>query len=340
MISGRPHASGLCDRRRRLGRVRAGQPADRGPVGAGHPDRGRRARLEPADPCPGRLYETARPSDPDLGLQGRTRSRHRRAGDPVSARPGARRLVVDQRADLYPRPARGFRPLGAARQSRLGLGRRPALFQAGRALAGRAQRAARHHRLSDDLADGRAAGRLPGDHRGGAGTRPRIPRGRQPSAARRRPEHRLVPADPRRKAPRQRRADLSEAGREARQSADRDERAGPPPDLQRQPRDRHRPVARRPGRDRRCGARGHPRRRRDRLAASAAALGHRAARGSGEGRHPGAPRAAGGRLQFPGPLHRAHVGRGARRRDLERARPRPAVRPRVVALCAEGRRAC
>ena len=41
---------------------------------------------------------------------------------------------------------------------------------------GEAQRIARHRRLSDDLADGRAAGGLPGDHRGGAGARPRIPR--------------------------------------------------------------------------------------------------------------------------------------------------------------------
>ncbi len=43
---------------------------------------------------------------------------------------------LDQRADLCPRPARGFRPLGAARQPRLGLGRCAALFQAGRELGG------------------------------------------------------------------------------------------------------------------------------------------------------------------------------------------------------------
>ena len=45
---------------------------------------------------------------------------------------------LDQRADLYPRPTRGLRPLGAARQSRLVVGRLPALFQEGRALGGRA----------------------------------------------------------------------------------------------------------------------------------------------------------------------------------------------------------
>ena len=48
-------------------------------------------RLEPADPYPGRLYEDARPQDPDLGVQGRGR---RRARDHLSARPGARRLVA------------------------------------------------------------------------------------------------------------------------------------------------------------------------------------------------------------------------------------------------------
>ena len=73
----------------------------------------------------------------------------------------------------------------------------------------------RQRRLSDDLADGRAAGVVSGDHRGGAGTRSRIPRGCQPPAARRRAEHRLVPADPRRQAPRQRRADLPETGRQS-----------------------------------------------------------------------------------------------------------------------------
>ena len=183
---GHSGASGLRDRRRRLGRLRPRQPADRGPRDAGGADRGRRARLEPADPHPGRVHEAARPSDLDLGLQGRGRSRHRRPRDPLSARPRARRLVVDQRADLHPRPARGFRPLGAARQSRLGLGRRAALFQAGRELAGRGQRTARHGRVPDHLADERAAGGVPGDHRCRRELGARIPAGRQQSAAGRR----------------------------------------------------------------------------------------------------------------------------------------------------------
>ena len=42
----------------------------------------------------------------------------------VAARPRARRLVVDQRADLHPRPARGLRRLGGAGRAGLGLSRR------------------------------------------------------------------------------------------------------------------------------------------------------------------------------------------------------------------------
>ena len=57
---------------------------------------------------------------------------HERPRHPLSARPGARRLVFDKRADLHPQPAGGLRLLGAARQSRLGLGRRPAVLQARR----------------------------------------------------------------------------------------------------------------------------------------------------------------------------------------------------------------
>ena len=45
--------------------------------------------------------------------------------------------------DLHPRPARGLRPLGAARQPRLVVGRLPAVLPQGRALGGRGQRGAR-----------------------------------------------------------------------------------------------------------------------------------------------------------------------------------------------------
>ena len=164
----------------------------------------------------------------------------------------------------------------------------------------------------------------------GRRARRRIPPGRQQPAAGRRRQHRLVPADPRRAAPRQRRAHLSEAGVKAAQPADRHQGAGAP-------RARSTASARsgscysRGGRERRsigrCGARGDPRRRRDRLAASPAIVGRRRARASRQGRHPGAPRASRRRAQFPGPLHRPHVVRGARHRNLERTRPRPLASP-------------
>ena len=66
--------------------------------------------------------------------------------DPDDAGPHAGRLQLDQRHDLQSRPARRFRQLGAARQSRLGLCRRAALFQAHRAA---------HRRSRDDRIHGR-----------------------------------------------------------------------------------------------------------------------------------------------------------------------------------------
>ena len=62
--------------------------------------------------------------------------RYRAAGGPQrphrlsAARQGARRLVGDQRHGLYPRPPHRLRPLGLARQRRLVVQRRAALFQA------------------------------------------------------------------------------------------------------------------------------------------------------------------------------------------------------------------
>ena len=129
--------------------------------------------------------------------------RHRRPRDQLHARPGDRRVLLDQRADLHPRPTRGLRPLGAARQSRLVVGRLPALFPQGRALGGRGQRGARQGGAALHLED-RPAGDLRDRARGRQGDRARIPRGRQRPAARPQGLHRLVPADPRRPAPRQR----------------------------------------------------------------------------------------------------------------------------------------
>ena len=62
------------------------------------------------------LYKT----EPEPELDGR---QHHPA-----ARQGARRLELDQRAALHPRPGRGLRPLAPARQCRLELRRRAAVF--------------------------------------------------------------------------------------------------------------------------------------------------------------------------------------------------------------------
>src|ERR1700737_1168097 len=60
------YAGGLHHHRGGLGRLRAGQPADRGSPNESIADRGRRARLEPADPHPRRVLQDARPRYPDV----------------------------------------------------------------------------------------------------------------------------------------------------------------------------------------------------------------------------------------------------------------------------------
>ena len=58
----------------------------------------------------------------------RAGARARQPPDHPAARQGAGRIELDQRPALCARPARGFRPLAAARQCRLGLRRRAAVF--------------------------------------------------------------------------------------------------------------------------------------------------------------------------------------------------------------------
>ncbi len=79
----------------------------------------------------------------------------------LAAGQGARRVVVDQRHGLYPRPCERLRPLGADRADRLGLERRPAVLpprraqRAGRVRLPRRGRAAAH---LDAAASARAVG--------------------------------------------------------------------------------------------------------------------------------------------------------------------------------------
>ncbi len=68
------------------------------------------------DPRVNWCYET----EPEPNLNGRRVL--------LAARQGAGRFVVDQRPGLYPRPGAGFRPVAAARQYRLVVRRRAAVF--------------------------------------------------------------------------------------------------------------------------------------------------------------------------------------------------------------------
>ena len=106
-------------------------------------------------------------ADPErqLVLRDRARPRRRRPPGVLAARQGARRLVLDQRHGLYPRPGRGFRPLAPARQCRLVVRRRAALFQALRAPDARRRRVPRHRRPALRVGC-RAAPDLRGVHHG------------------------------------------------------------------------------------------------------------------------------------------------------------------------------
>src|SRR3546814_2348794 len=77
------------------------------------------ARLESLDPYPRRLLQDDAQSRHRLVLQDRALRRTGRAQHRLAARPRARRVEFHQRADLYPRPTRGLRPLAPARQCRL-----------------------------------------------------------------------------------------------------------------------------------------------------------------------------------------------------------------------------
>ena len=123
----------LCRCRRRLGGLRSRQPAERGPSQPGRAHRGRAARQQLLDSSPHRLRPHDVGSQGQLEILYRTRAAYGRPADLLAARPRARRLELDQRADRHPRSAAGLRPLGRARQSRLVVARRAAVFHQARA---------------------------------------------------------------------------------------------------------------------------------------------------------------------------------------------------------------
>ena len=143
----RPHDLRLHHRRRRLGRVGAGQPPlrqERQPGAAarsrpGYPARqgaARGARQLPRH----RLLRPALPLDRAQGAH-RGRVPQQPAGEPAAAaqiRAGAhpRRRLLHQRPARQPRRAGRLRGVGGARRARLGLGGRAALLQEDRARHG------------------------------------------------------------------------------------------------------------------------------------------------------------------------------------------------------------
>ena len=146
-------------------------------------------RLASLHPSAGGLHQDLPHEEHQLGLPAGAGALDRRPQHLRAARQDARRLVLDQRPHLQPRPAPGFRHLGAARQSRLGLSGRAALFQAagaarrrGRGRLSRARRQPhRHHH-------GLAGSAVRGVH--GRRDQPRHPA--QPRLQRRDPGGRLL----------------------------------------------------------------------------------------------------------------------------------------------------
>ncbi len=133
-------------RRCRLGRLPARQPAVRRPRQARAAARSGRSRRLDLVSCSRRLSVRDRQSALGLDVQDRSGAGAQWPQPQLSARQGDRRLVRDQRHDLYARPGRRLRSLAAARACRLGLGRRAAVFQTARKSFPRRKRRARRRR--------------------------------------------------------------------------------------------------------------------------------------------------------------------------------------------------
>ena len=204
--------------------MRAGQPAVRGPRQPGPAARGRRARPQLLDPRPDRLLPDHFRSEARLGLPDRAGAGPERPPDPLAARQGARRLVLDRRPRLHPRPEGGFRPLAPARQSGVELRRRPAVLQARRGSGARPRRLARR--------GGAALGRRQRPPRAGRGVDPGLHRSRhsaeRPLQRRRAGGRRLRPADQPQGLSLLDGGRVPAPGEETREPLDRDGRAGAP----------------------------------------------------------------------------------------------------------------
>ena len=147
----------LCRGRRGIGRLRPRQPAVRRRPPYGVPAGSRPRRPLHVDPRADRVRQDDVPPRVQLGLPHRSRSEHAQPPPVLAARPHARRLQLDQRADLRARAAAGLRPLGRTRQSRLELARVPAVFPQARTQHARRRAHARHRRPAVGVRDPAAA---------------------------------------------------------------------------------------------------------------------------------------------------------------------------------------
>ena len=120
------------------------------------------------DSHPARLRQAVHRRQGQLALRLRAGAGARQPADHPAARQSAGRLELDQRAALYPRAGGGLRSLAPARQCRLELRGRAALFPPRRGPGARRRCAARHRRAARGLRRQRAASPVRGLHRGRA----------------------------------------------------------------------------------------------------------------------------------------------------------------------------
>ena len=169
-------------RRRGLRGLRARQPAERRRAPPRAAARGRRQRPGPLDARADRLRQGVLRPARELEVHVRPRARARRCEQLLAARPGARRLELDQRDGVGARGSRRLRRLGADRAG-LVLGRRRADVPRHGALVGHAARGARRRRTdARDRSGRRGAPAVRRLVRCGRGDRPRA----QPRLQRRR----------------------------------------------------------------------------------------------------------------------------------------------------------
>ena len=269
------------------GRLRAGEPSQRGSPHPRAPAGGGQERRLPLGPHPGGLSLLHRQPAHRLDDEDGARAGAQRAQPRLPARQGAGRVFVGQRHDLHARPGGGLRPLAPARQPRLGLGRRPALLPEVRGSPRRPQPDARQRRRLEGHDSAPELGDPRGRAGGGCGVRHPAPRRLQRRRQRGLGLLRGQPAERRALEYRER---LPQAGDEAPQPAPRTggrDRAADPGGPQ-GARSRLSPGGCPARGVRRC--RGPARRRLHQLAQDPRALGHRPARAPGRARHRGGAR--------------------------------------------------